>query len=234
MSGSLDYKLRLAGMKPKRITLLTSGTGVYTPTADNALLFVRVQGGGGGGVTAGSAGGGGGGFMAEDFIRASIAGIAYSVGAGGGPSVDGSVSVLGNIRAVGGLYDTSTGGGYGGCAGLNGGSANGTVVTTATAIVRGVAGGAGGSSSTSGLIAGQPVNNSSAVMTTPLSNYLNKFSNGVGNQSGGNSFYGVGGAAQTTPAAGNYGAGGGGGASPGSGLGGCIEIWDYGTLGQLS
>lgn len=221
-------ELFIAGVKPKLITRYTSGTGTYVPTVDMARCLVRVQGGGAGGVSVGTVGGGGGGAMVETVMRIPIAGLAYAVGAGGAASTNGSASTFGNIRAMGGQYDSSTNGGYGGFIGILGGTVSATNVSVGVAGMRGVPGGAGGSTSTDGLVAGQPINNPNLVIA-PLGNLLPQFTNGQGNKSGGNSFFGIGGATQASPAAGNYGAGGGGGASPAAGLGGCIEIWDFGA-----
>ena len=215
-------------VKPKLITRYTSGTGTHVPTVDMARCLVRVQAGGAGGVSAGTVGGGGGGAMVEAVMRIPIAGLAYAVGAGGAASTSGSASTFGNLRAMGGQYDASTSGGYGGLLGILGGSVSATNVSVGVAGVRGVPGGAGGSNSTDGLVAGQPVGGPTLVIS-PLGNLLPLFTNGQGNKSGGNSFFGIGGATQASPAAGNYGAGGGGGASPAAGLGGCIEIWDFGA-----
>lgn len=225
----------VGGSKPKLITLLTSGTGTYVPTADMARCLVRVQGGGGGGSTQGSGTGGGGGAMIEVMIRVPVAGLAYAVGAGGATETKGSVSYFGKYRALPGLsYD---GNAYAGV-GYSGGMLEhivGSVDTDSASMLigrgpAGVSGGGGGYSSTSGRIIGYPISPAATLHMSPAKLVYDEATNAAGAKSGGDSFYGTGGAAGSAPAAGNYGAGGGGHATtPGVGLGGCIEIWDFGA-----
>ena len=212
-----------ASAKPKLITMLTSGTGTYVPTADMARCLFRIQAGGGGGYTSES--GGGGGAMAEVMVRVPIAGIAYAVGAGGAVSGNGSASTVGQFSAMPGRSAASPAlAGMGGILGLLGGSVDADKVTTsASSPLPGVAGGGGGRSSVAGKVAGFPYPASVAYAT---STFAESTYNGQGNGSGGNSFYGKGGTTGNAPAAGNYGAGGGANAA---GLGGCIEVWDFGA-----
>jgi len=227
--------LGLAGGKPKLITRLTSGTGTYVPTADMARCLVRIQAGGGGGSTQNAGTGGGGGAMIEVLVRVPIAGLAYAVGAGGAAEVKGSVSYFGNYRALPGLsYDSGV---YASVA-YSGGMLEhivGSVDTDSASMLigrgpAGVSGGGGGIPSVAGRLVGFPVSPASNLHLSSASLGYADASNAAGVKSGGDSFYGTGGAAGSAPAAGNYGAGGGGHAStPGAGLGGCIEIWDFGA-----
>ena len=223
--------LGLAGGKPKLITRITSGTGTYVPTADMARCLVRIQGGGGGGYNSGGSAGSGG-AMVEVMIRIPIAGLAYAVGAGGAVNTSGSASTFGAYKAPGGRTPNSgTVTAYGGMLGSIVGSVDADSVTSsASSPMPGVCGGAGGYTY-SGNLAGWPVGESGPDLTGSFGgNYAignGPFaSNGQGAGSGGNSFYGVGGTSGNSPAAGNYGAGGGYNAA---GLGGCIEIWDFGA-----
>lgn len=228
---SMNELFNLAGAKPKQITPYTTGTGTYTPTVDMARCFVRVQAGGGGGSTIGGGAGGGGGAMVEAWIRIPIAGLTYVVGGGGAANTNGSNSTFGRLMAMGGFADTGgTGvGGYGGLLTILAGGVNATNATvTGNNSFSGVSGGQGGGPAVSGLTAGLPIGYGSAVIS-PLTNISTRLTNGQGNLSGGDSFFGRGGVTQASPAAGNYGAGGGGGASPAAGLGGYIEIWDFGA-----
>lgn len=235
MPGAFDYTPALLGSKPKRITLLTSAapTGTYVPTEDMARCLIRVQAGGGGGWgTAGNAGGGGG-AMIEEVVRIPIAGWAYVVGAGGAVSTAGSPSTLGPFGADGGKAPSSSViPGIGGLVGM----AAGTVSATATTVSsggsgRGVTGGGGGyAASGSGFRAGTPIAENHTVFGTvsPVISHIAGLRNGAGAASGGSSFYGIGGANGQPPAADAYGAGAGSGVGTG-GVGGCIEIWDFGA-----
>ena len=224
MSGNQSDLTGLSA-KPKLITTYTSGTGTYVPTADMARCFVRVQAGGAGGSTTA---GGGGGSMIEFWIRIPIAGLAYAVAASAAATTHGSNSTFGPYTAVGGMY----GGGadqYGGVNGSIQGNVSATeVMTIGVRSLSGIDGGMGGTSGAQGMLAGFPASYAGGV--PPLSNTRTRWANGVGNLSGGNSFFGKGGTTGAAPLAGNYGAGGGGHAStPGAGAGGYIEVWDFGV-----
>jgi len=227
--------LFLAGAKPKLITRYTSAapTGTYVPTVDNARCLVRIQGGGGGGwSTAGNAGGGGG-AMIEEVVRIPIAGWAYVVGAGGAVSTAGSPSTLGPFGADGGKAPSSSAiPGIGGLVGMAAGAVSATATTVSSGgSGRGVTGGGGGyAASGSGFRAGTPIAENHAVFGTvsPVTSYIAGLRNGAGAASGGSSFYGIGGANGQPPAADAYGAGAGSGVGTG-GVGGCIEIWDFGA-----
>lgn len=217
----------LGGGKPKLITQITSGTGTYVPTVDNARCLVRVQGGGGGGATSAAAFGGGGGAFIEATLLVPIAGLAYTVGAGGAAGAAGSASSVGKIHAGGGGNGTAGGApGLGAVIGLVYGPVSASAVTTTVSNnLTGVSGGGGGTGSASGGRMGFPApGNGTSWAVSPASTVVQ--TNGVGNNSGGDSFYGTGGASGSSPAAGNYGAGGGYNAA---GLGGYIEIWDFGA-----
>lgn len=211
-----------AGSKPKLITAYTSGTGTYVPTVDMARCLVRIQGAGGGGASATF--GGGGGAMTEWLIRIPIAGLAYTVGAGGAVNATGSQSKLGPYTAMGGIY-VSGGNNVGGPAGWLSGGTDADGASILASGVQGVSGGGGGHASATGNCAGFPVHANLTNMQGLTSN-LGSPTNGRGNGSGGNSFYGEGGTTGNSPAAGNYGGGGGVNAA---GLGGYIEIWDFGA-----
>ena len=222
----------VGGSKPKLITLLTSGTGTYVPTADMARCLVRIQAGGAGGS---ANHGGGGGAMTEWMLRIPIAGLAYVVGAGGAASSNGSLSSFGQYIALPGTWGNGSGPGMGGPIAFIEGQVDADGVSGFFPGCAGVAGGAGGSASSNGFRVGKPVGTVAAYTGGPVNDNVNQYSgtfwaNTAGLKSGGDSFYGTGGAAGSAPAAGNYGAGGGGHAStPGAGLGGCIEIWDFGA-----
>ena len=219
----------VGGSKPKLITLLTSGTGTYVPTADMARCLVRIQGGGGGGAA--TSYGGGGGAMTEWMLRIPIAGLAYVVGAGGAASSNGSLSSFGQYIALPGTGGTGSGPGVGGPIAFIDGQIDADGVSVFFPGCAGVAGGAGGSASSNGFRVGKPINALAAYTGGPGNDSTNQYSgtfwgNGQGNGSGGDSFFGKGGTTGNSPAAGNYGAGGGVNAA---GLGGCIEIWDFGA-----
>lgn len=224
--------LGLAGGKPKLITRLTSGTGTYVPTVDMARCLVRIQAGGGGGASTGNNAGGAG-AMIEIFFRIPIAGLAYSVGAGGAVETDGSMSTLGQFSAMpgaGGVNGVSPG--MGGVIGALMGpvDTNGASITVSG--MAGVSGGFGGNGSVAGGLPGFPIDppNAPAYAAAVPAQYSTVWSinhrNGQGNASGGNSFYGKGGTTGNAPATTAYGAGGGFNAA---GRGGCIEIFDFGA-----
>lgn len=215
--------------KPKLVTQLTSSTGTYVPTENNARCLVRVQGGGAGGHA--SAGGGGGGAMVEEVVRIPIAGMAYAVGAGGAVGNNGSNSTFGPLTAMGGTYDGSGSAqlNYGGVLSVSvGGVDADSLSSVGGAGLRGVSGGAGGNAGNPGTVAGfpSPIANPLIVGTSGISGLTGRSSNGQGNNSGGNSFYGKGGATDASPASDAYGAGGG---KNAAGRGGYIEIWDFGA-----
>lgn len=229
----------MGASKPKLITSYTSGTGTYVPTSDMARCFVRIQaGGGGGGNYGGTNYGGGGGSMVEAIIRIPIAGIAYTVGAGGttSPATNGSRSSIGHIIALPGIGGhVGTGyyySGFGGTIHVLSGSVD---TDTTTVLVgsgySGTSGGGGGTGAASGRLVGNPFPTNTSFMTAFANTLaIDEFGNGQGAGSGGDSFYGKGGLAGQAPASDAYGAGGGGHATtPGSGRGGYLEIWDYGV-----
>lgn len=228
MSNATDL-FGTGGGKPKLITPYTTGTGTYTPTVDMARCFVRLQAGGGGGWASAGSCGGGGGAMVEGWIRIPIAGLTYVVGAGGAVSVSGSPTTFGPMKANPGTTPTDVSNpGWGGLLAMLYGSVTATTVSVVTGgTPSGVGGGGGGSSSVNGQLVGFP------GMTDAANNYVAgptagnlRAANGVGNSSGGNSFYGKGNPNNTAPVATAYGAGGGANAA---GSGGYIEIWDFGA-----
>lgn len=236
MSGNQSDLTGLSA-KPKLITRYTSGTGTYVPTADMARCLVRIQaGGGGGGYVAGTHYGGGGGAMAEVLLRVPVAGLAYSVGAGGsgttsGAGGNGSASSFGPFAAPPGMggdnvYTYSCGGGI--LESLVGSVDADSAHIMAGKGLPGVSGGAGGNHAYSGKRVGFPYPTGSPLSISPALGYeANYCTNGLGVQSGGDSFYGKGGATGNAPASDAYGAGGG--SYGGAGRGGVIEIWDFGV-----
>lgn len=215
------------GVKPK-YTKLTSGTGLFVPSVDNALCRFRLQAAGAGGnATAG----GGAGSMIEFVMRVPIAGISWAVAAAAAASTNGSNTTVGPHSAIGGVYDSSaTGLAPGGMNAWQQGGVNTTGAhLTGVRSYSGVDGGQGGNSTLDGAIAGFPLLYTPNTAVSPLSSYQTRFYNGQGARSGGNSFYGKGGVAGASPAAGAYGAGGGGGGTPAASLGGVIEIEDFGA-----
>ncbi len=118
---SLYSTLFSGGGRPKLVTLLTSGSGTYVPTQNNARLFVRVQAGGASGSSFSSPNnaGGGAGALVEAVVLCPIAGMSYTVGAGGaavtnGYGNNGMKSVFGSIVAQPGKAGSGSTGGAGG------------------------------------------------------------------------------------------------------------------------
>lgn len=229
MTAATDFAL---SAKPKLITRITSGSGIYVPTADMARCLVRQQAGGAGGnPVSGYAGGAG--AMVELLLRIPIAGLAYVVGAGGAIGANGSDTTFGQYYALHGTFGNGNGPGIGGPVGILMGAVDTDGASIYTSGLSGMSGGGGGASGSSleGLKCGFPVNQGfwstySGSSSNPGVNHFAGAPNGQGSGSGGDSFYGKGGAAGSSPAAGNYGAGGG---SNAAGAGGLIEIWDYGA-----
>lgn len=226
MSNLSDF-MSGGGGKPKLITVYTSGTGTYVPTADNARCFVRITAGGasGGGGT-GNQDGGPAGATIDFWIRIPIAGYAYSVGAGGVGVANtvpqaGSKSSLGHLVAIGARSGAQ--------------AISVTPVATQSSGGSGIIGGIGGTGVKAGGIPGFAATLSGADADV----YSGAAAGAVGS-GGGSSLYGIGGAGVGAGVDGNnapstsYGAGGGGGATTsgrkgGNGASGCIEIWDYGA-----
>lgn len=217
----------------KRYATYTSGTGTFTPLVDNARCFVRMIGGGGSGGGGNSGSGGGASGMVEFALRVPIAGLAYTVGAGGARA-----SSLGNIGGdtyFGGRVTRGGGpghpaadniGGYGTAGSYGAGGVDNPAGLVSRTGSSGVGLGAGGSGG-AGLAAG-----GDCVGGFPGGGV------GVGGNSGsgGGSFYGSGGtgAGAVIGNSGNgYGAGGGGSygsnGGTGAGGGGFIEIWEFGA-----
>lgn len=220
-------ELFAAGSKPTP-TKITSGTGTFVPSIDNALCKIRLQASGAGGN---SSAGGGAGSMIEFWVRVPIAGISYAVAAAAAAGTNGSSTTFGPHAAIGGMYDSGAVGFAPG--GMNGWLQGGVNATGAhVAGLRsydGVDGGQGGNTTLDGALAGFPFLYTSNTAVPPLSNNYIRAYNGQGAKSGGNSYYGKGGVASASPAAGAYGAGGGGGITPAAALGGVIEIEDFGA-----
>lgn len=222
----------VGGGKPKLITVITSGTGTYVPTENNARCLIRRQGAGGG-AGGGQAGcghsGGGGGAFVETMERVPIAGYTYSVGAKGiggtsASGTDGGATRFNNVIASGGKGGISTGGlAVNGVVGTP--LITGDVGTGNFGQLSGVSGGASGNgSNTKGYAPGFYIGGALG----------NGQSTGSANTSGGgDSFRGKGGNGGLVGTDGGTGAGGGGsstvGAKGGDGGGGELEIWDYGA-----
>lgn len=211
------------GAKPKLITSYTSGTGTYLPTADMARCFVRLQASGAGGLTA-TAHGGGAGAYAEFWVRVPVAGLAYSVPAGGATNTNGSSATFGPYIVQGGRQGASPDN-CGGFTGAIAGAVNATNAAIGTTQGVGIAGGAGATPSVSGNLAGFPVQLATGTVPT-ISFGATTANNGRGAGAGGNSVMGVGNLSNTAPSATAYGAGGG---YNQAGSPGYIEIWDYGV-----
>lgn len=222
MSGNQSDLTGLSA-KPKLITRYTSGTGTYVPTADMARCFVRLQASGAGGLTATAHGGGAGAYV-EFWVRVPIAGLAYSVPAGGAVNTDGSAATFGPYRVQGGKNGSAPSN-TGGFTGAIAGAVNATNVSVGHTQAFGVAGGAGGTPGLSSNLAGFPVQTGTG--TFPSVGVGNTTANsGLGAGAGGNSVMGVGNLSNTAPSATAYGAGGG---YNQAGSPGCIEVWDYGV-----
>lgn len=217
----------ILGGKPT-VTVLTSGTGTFTPSVDNALCYVELQGSGGGGSNSVVAAGGAGAKIGF-WIRVPIAGLSYVVPAGGAVNTDGSKATFGTMSAQGGKAGTSTTSitsGVGGLVGAIAGATNGSTVTLATAgIADAYPGGAGGNNSNAGNLVGFPANaNAVASPALGFGDYVGN--NGQGAGSGGDSFFGKGNASNIAPSTTAYGAGGG---YFQAGSPGVIKIYDYGA-----
>ncbi len=233
---SMNDLFGAAGAKPKLITVLTSGTGTYIPTVDNARVFYRVQGAGAGGsITVG----GGGGAMVEGVMRVPIAGVPYAIGAPSAAGVAGSPSKFGRIVAPGGGV-LSSGGAAGGLAGGMYGLFSGTSFNGGSTGANGVSGGGSGTGGSYYAQTNQPGGAPGFPQPTRISGTTMEMlcvgngssSAGANGCGGGDSFFGTGGngGGATGGNATGYGGGGGGGsASGGQGTGGCIELWDMGA-----
>lgn len=233
-----------AGAKPKLITLLTSGTGTYVPTADNARCFVRVQGGGASGATGAGGMGGGAGAMVEGLLRIPIAGVAYTVGAGGAATSsvtgnDGILSRFGSLTAAPGLkgYYGNVSFYYSGKGGVVDINFGNTTSTTNPHLAgggnSGVSGGGGGAGSVSpARAAGFPMDYVYGGNSPPTYTPVGGGATAGTYAGGGDSYFGIGasGHATVAPDGTGYGYGGGSAATTASkGGGGCIEIWDFGA-----
>ena len=235
---SMNELFGMGGGKPKLITKITSGTGTYIPTENNARCFIRRQGAGGGGGAGGASatfegGGGGAGAQVDSFEIVPIAGITYAIGAKGVGVLNtagtaGSRTRCGNIIAPGGLGgDTVSGSTLGGAGGY---LFSADTATGNFGLLSGVSGGAGGSSvgSSGGFSSGfsKPVTNLGNGQSTGASGAGGGGDSAMGK--GGNGVNGGNGIAAT-----GFGAGGGGakgiGTTGGQGSDGCVEIWDFGA-----
>lgn len=136
----------LASIPQPTITILTSGSGTYTPPAHCTHIRVRAWGGGGGGggssgaaSSGGAAGGGAGGGYCESVIdNPSSGGYSYSVGSGGGGGPAGANN--------GGTGNSTT---FGSMSAGGGGFGNGA---TAGVVASAVSGNSGGVSSGGNII----------------------------------------------------------------------------------
>lgn len=213
MSLASDF---VAGVKPRLITRLTSGTGTFVPTVDMARCLVRIQAGGAGGASAGTNGGGAG-AMVEAWIRVPIAGAAYAVGAAAAAATAGNKSYFDTIVAQPGA--TTVG---------NGGYLGNFPVSASVGNLGGSMGGASGGAG------GQGTNGCSVGFSSWVTGQTLGFGLVDGTRGGGgDSFFGKGGNGNNAGVgvAGNgYGSGGGAGSTTGgAGPGGLIEIFDYGV-----
>ena len=231
---SMNELLSVGGGKPKLIVKITSGTGTYIPTENNARCFIRRQGAGGGGAAGGASatfegGGGGAGAQVDSFEIVPIAGITYAIGAKGvgvlnSVGTNGSQTRCGNIVAPGGLGGTTI-------SGTSSGGAGGYLISGDFGLLSGVSGGAGGSSGGGGSKGFSP---GFPKPVTTLGNGQSTGASGAGG--GGDSVMGKGGDGVNGGdgiAATGFGGGGGGakgiGTTGGQGSDGCVEIWDFGA-----
>ena len=224
---SLSSNLFGGGIKPV-VTSYTSGTGTHVPTVDNALCYVDLQGSGGGGSNSVVAAGGGGAKIGF-WVRVPIAGLAYTVPAGGAVNTDGGKATFGTMSAQGGKAGTSVSSitsGAGGLVGAIAGASNGSNATLAMAgIPDAYPGGAGGDDVNAGNLVGFPANNN-AVASPALGFGDYVANNGRGAGSGGDSFFGKGNPSNVAPVATAYGAGGG---YFQAGSPGLVRVYDYGA-----
>lgn len=245
MSNFSDF---VGGLKPKRVTVYTSGTGTFTPLVSGSWCRITMVGGGGGGgkpggASFGGAGGSAGVTLPGIWMRIDSA-IAYAVGAAGvgatvgdQPGTAGGNTTLGSLIAPGGPgpvdYLTANPGGKAGSV-----NAAGDSYGISGAIVGGAGGSApsAGSSSTPGNAGWRP---GFALVTTIGGNGPAGGAGGTaaGGGGGGSSVYGTGGTGGANGgapgAASGYGAGGGGGSNPsngGNGTGGLIIIEEFGAF----
>src|SRR5690606_14405743 len=115
-------------------TIITSGSGTYTPPSLATRLRIRMTGGGGGGGGAGGsattsgAGGGAGGYI-EFVLNSPTSSLTYSIGTGGnGGSAGGGDGTTGNNTTItsgastntafGGTFGNGNGNGYPSSGGL--------------------------------------------------------------------------------------------------------------------
>ena len=236
-------------------TVVTTGTGVFVPSVNNALCRVRIQGAGGGGGAVyigpynGIACGGGGGAYLEVWIRVPSSGYPYAVGVGGTGAVagggtaatSGSASSFAWFLAPGGGGGSFNIGGQGGMGGYAGSFNNGAPAYTTVfgGSSYGIAGGSGGNYATgnpNGFAAGCPFqaeyDNGSGLVKYPIFASYSAIAIGSATYGGGgDSYLGAGGPANASP---SMGYGGGGGAGTGgngfSGANGYIEITDFGPI----
>lgn len=224
---SMNELFGVGGTKPL-VTSYTTGTGTHVPSVDNALCYVELQGSGAGGSNTVVAAGGAGAKIGF-WVRVPIAGLAYTVPAGGAVNTDGSKATFGTMSAQGGKAGSSTTdrlSGTGGLVGAIAGASNGSNATLAAAgIPDAYPGGAGGNGTNSGNLVGFPANcNAVASPALGFGDYANN--NGRGAGSGGDSFFGKGNPSNVPPVATAYGAGGG---YFQAGSPGLVRIYDYGA-----
>ena len=215
------------GIKPL-VTSYTSGTGTHVPSVDNALCYVELQGSGAGGSNSAVAAGGGGAKIGF-WVRVPIAGLTYTVPAGGAVNTDGGKASFGTMSAQGGKAGTTINGissGAGGLTGAIAGAANGPNTTLAVGgISDAYPGGAGGNNANAGNLVGFPANcNAVASPALGFGDYFDN--NGRGTGSGGDSFFGKGNISNVAPVATAYGAGGG---YYRAGSPGLVRVYDYGA-----
>lgn len=205
------------GGAPKLMTTLTSGSGTYIPTVNNARCFVMVQGGGGGGGSGANFAGGNGGAMVYGWYVIPIAGYTWLVGGQSAAASAGNKSYFHTLIAqAGGLPNPTSGGQYAGWPGAINSGLSGDIPYGSN----GVSGGVGVYSGF-----GQSINR-------PMLGTANTMpGRGTNPGSGGDSYFGIGGNQATgTGLVGGIGAGGGmGSVTGGAGGAGIIYVFDYGV-----
>jgi len=126
----------------------TPGSDSWTAPAAGTITVEAWGGGGGGGPTYGDGGAGGGAYSrVEGVVVAASEVVAYTVGAGGAPGVDGEASSVGGVCiAPGGIASTGKPGGAGGSGATGDVTFSGGAGETAIPSGRGWKEGCGGSS----------------------------------------------------------------------------------------
>jgi hypothetical protein len=154
-NGAFVLTSSISGANPPTVTILTSGSGTYTPPLGVTWIEVEMIGAGGGGGGSGNAGGAGTSGGNTTFGALSANGGIYGsqlLGGTGGSATGGDVNIMG----ASGIYATQVtglngpGGGTGGSSPFGGaGPGGGTDAQGTAATTNSGSGGGGGGSTTS-------------------------------------------------------------------------------------